>query len=253
LLDSGWDIKHRVRLLVTSRAYRQSSHASPELQQRDPDNRFLARQGRYRLPAEMVRDQALAASGLLVRGYGGASVRPYQPEDYYKHLNFPPRTYVPDCDERQWRRGVYVHWQRQYLHPTLKALDAPSREECTAQRPRSNTPLAALALLNDPSFVEAARALAQRILQEGGRTSPQRLELAFRLALSRPPDDREREVLSRLLETSAAHYALNAQAAQQLAGVGQAPLPENIDPLELAAWTAVARVLLNLSESMTRR
>ncbi len=137
---------------------------------RDPHNRLYARQSRFRLPAEMVRDNALAVSGLLVDERGGASVRPYQPAGYYRHLNFPQRTYEHHTDERQWRRGVYVHWQRQFLHPMLKAFDAPSREECTAQRPRSNTPLAALVLLNDPTFVEAARAFAAETLSRRGRT-----------------------------------------------------------------------------------
>ncbi len=155
--ESGWDVKHMMKLIVMSRAYRQSSSASPELRARDPHNRLYARQSRFRLPAEMVRDNALAISGLLVTDYGGASVNPYQPAGYYRHLNFPERRYQADSDQRQWRRGIYVHWQRQFLHPMLKALDAPSREECTAQRPRSNTPLAALTLLNDPTFVEAAR------------------------------------------------------------------------------------------------
>ena len=153
--------------MATSRAYRQSSVASTGLRQRDPYNQLTARQSRYRLPAEMVRDNALAISGLLVLDQGGLPAKPYQPEGYYRHLNFPTRKYVAHLDERQWRRGLYVHWQRQFLHPMMKAMDAPSREECTAQRPRSNTPTAALVLLNDPTFVEAARAFAARILTEG--------------------------------------------------------------------------------------
>src|SRR5262245_42094523 len=145
-VESGWDVKHMVKLIVTSRSYRQASLESPALRDRDPENRLYARQGRWRLPAEMVRDNALAASGLLVVDVGGGVAKPYQPAGYYRHLNFPKREYVSDTDVRQWRRGVYVHWQRQYLHPMLRAFDAPVREECTAQRPRSNTPLAALVL-----------------------------------------------------------------------------------------------------------
>ena len=153
-----------VRLLVTSRAYRQSSLSTPELRARDPHNQLVARQSRYRLPAEMIRDNALAISGLLVLEDGGPSIKPYQPVGYYRHLNFPKRKYVSDTSDQQWRRGVYVHWQRQFLHPMMKAMDAPSREECTAQRPRSNTPNAALALLNDPTFIEAARMFAAHLL-----------------------------------------------------------------------------------------
>ncbi len=130
--ESGWNVKHMMKLIVMSRAYRQSSLVSPPLRARDPYNRLCARQSRYRLPAEMIRDNALAISGLLVEGCGGASVKPYQPAGYYRHLNFPQRKYQEHTDKRQWRRGVYVHWQRQFLHPMLKALDAPSREECTA-------------------------------------------------------------------------------------------------------------------------
>ena len=198
-VESGWDVKHMLKLIVMSRAYRQSSLASPELRERDPYNRLYARQSRYRLPAEMVRDTALSASGLLVEKVGGASVKPYQPEGYYRHLNFPTRRYQAHNDDRQWRRGLYVHWQRQFLHPMLKALDAPSREECTAERPRSNTPLAALTLLNDPTFVEAARAFGQRIVQEGGETDEERFQFAFDWAVSRAPDEVERGILAKLI------------------------------------------------------
>jgi hypothetical protein len=184
---SGWDLKYLVRLMVTSRAYRQASVGSDDHLRLDPENRLFARQNRYRLPAEMVRDVALLVSGLLVQQVGGASARPYQPADYYQHLNFPERKYVHDTDEQQWRRGVYVHWQRRICIRRSGALDAPSREECTAERPRSNTPLAALALLNDPTFVEAARHLAGRLLADDAvRSDAARLELAVRSVLSRP-------------------------------------------------------------------
>ncbi len=145
----------------------------------DPNNRLYAGQAAYRLPVEMVRGNALAISGLLVQQIGGASVKPYRPVGYYRHLNFPERTYEQDNDERQWRRGVYVHRQRQFLHPMLKAFDAPSREECTAQRAQSNTPMAALVLLNDPTFVEAARAFATRSLDSGSKTDDERPGWAF--------------------------------------------------------------------------
>jgi hypothetical protein len=251
LRDSGWNVKHIVRLLVHSSAYRQSSLASPDRRRRDPDNRLFARQGRFRLPAELIRDGALAAGGLLVRQVGGSSARPYQPEGYYVHLNFPRRTYKHDTGPGQYRRGVYSHWQRQFLHPMLKAFDAPSREECTAQRPISNTPLQALTLLNDPSFVEAARALAGRILREGGTSEAERLCWAWRTVLLRPPEQREVAVLARVLRLTQASYAGDAALAGKLLQVGQASVPSG-DAVELAAWTAVARVLLNLDETLTR-
>ena len=204
--ESGWNVKEMARLLVTSRAYQQSSVASPELVERDPYNQLVARQSRYRLPAELIRDNALAVSGLLVREQGGASVRPYQPVGYYRHLNFPKRSYHVQKSEDQWRRGLYVHWQRMFLHPMMKAMDAPSREECTAQRPRSNTPNAALVLLNDPTFVEAARVLAQRILSEGGTTTESRLAFAYREVLSRPPQSEETKLLSELVASTQSDY-----------------------------------------------
>ncbi len=251
-VESGWDIKHMVKLIVLSQTYRQSSIATPEQVKHDPENRLYSHQGRWRLDAEMVRDNALAVSGLLVLDVGGSSAKPYQPAGYYRHLNFPKREYKADTDLNQWRRGVYVHWQRQFLHPMLKAFDAPSREECTAQRPRSNTPLAALVLLNDPTFIEAARVLAQRVLADGGQTDADRLTFAFREVLSRRPDDFERKVLHKVLEQNRAIYQADAKAAEALVKIGLAPRPQDADAKTLAAWTAVCRAILNLSETMTR-
>jgi hypothetical protein len=248
----GWDVKGLLKLIVTSRAYRQSSVDTPELRARDPLNRLYARQSRFRLPAEMIRDGALAVSGLLVSQQGGASVKPYQPAGYYRHLNFPTREYEHHADERQWRRGVYVHWQRQFLHPMLKAFDAPTREECTAQRPRSNTPLAALVLLNDPTFVEAARVLAERVLDGGGDTFDARLDFIFRRALARTADEAERALLNELLSDSRQRFAENPTAADQLLGVGQKKTSGDRDAVELAAWTCVARAVFNLNETITR-
>ena len=251
-VDSGWDIKHMLKLIVMSRAYRQSSAAPPELLERDPLNKLVARQGQYRYPAESVRDTALLVSGLLVPTIGGDSVRPYQPAGYYKHLNFPIREYKSDADKQQWRRGVYMHWQRQYLHPMLKAFDAPSREECTVQRPQSNTALAALVLLNDPTFTEAARAFAARIVKEGGATTSDRLNFAFREAVSRPADTEEQQMLDALLSRSQTYYKSNPKKAEQFLKIGLAPQPKGIDPSELASWTIVARTVLNLNEVFTR-
>ena len=249
--ESGWDVKALVRLIVTSRSYRQSSLCSPELHERDPYNQLVARQSRYRLPAEIIRDNALALSQLLIDEVGGSSAKPYQPSGYYRHLNFPTRKYQHHTDNKQWRRGVYVHWQRQFLHPMLKAMDAPSREECTAERPRSNTPNAALVLLNDPTFIEAARVLAYRIMTEAEATNS-RLDFAYQLVLSRLPDDEERSVMTGLLEDTFPEYKKDPKAADTLLSVGQAPKPNDVDPTELASWTAVARALLNLNETITR-
>jgi mono/diheme cytochrome c family protein len=250
--SAAWDVKHIIRLIVTSRTYRQSSLVTPDLREQDPDNRLFARQGRFRLPAEMIRDNALAVSGLLVDRLGGATSHPYQPKGYYAPLNFPKREYRQDDDENQYRRGVYVHWQRQYVHPMLKAFDAPSREECTAQRPISNTPLAALTLLNDPTFVEAARVFAARILREGGETTEARIRWAWREALSREPAQGEVRSLAKLYELSLAEYREDPQAAEKLLNVGMAPRPERVDGVELAAWTTVGRGVMNLSEFISR-
>ncbi len=176
-VDDGWSVKRLMRRLVLSHAYRQSSDTTEAMLHADPYNQFFARQTRYRLPAEIVRDNALSISGILVSDVGGASVKPHQPAGYYRHLNFPKRIYVPDRGEAQYRRGVYVHWQRQFLHPMLKAMDAPSREECTAERPRSNTPLEALVMLNDPSMIDAAIAFAARMSRQSDETDQQRVML----------------------------------------------------------------------------
>ncbi|MCB1236976.1 MAG: DUF1553 domain-containing protein, partial [Verrucomicrobiae bacterium] len=251
-VESGWDIKAMTRLLVTSRAYRQSSVGTPDLRARDPHNQLVARQSRFRLPAEMIRDNALAIAGLLVLEEGGPGVKPYQPEGYYRHLNFPTRKYVADSDARQWRRGLYVHWQRQFLHPMMKAMDAPSREECTARRPRSNTPTAALVLLNDPTFVEAARVFAARVVAEGGESVASRLDFACRVALSRSPDAEESRLLENLLVTTRGEYDSDPAAAKALLKIGLKTAPADLDPVELASWTAVARAILNQSETVTR-
>src|SRR5262249_26520561 len=152
-MDSGWNVKHIVKLIVESRTYRQTSKCSSELKERDPANRLVARQGRFRLDAEFVRDNALAMSGLLCRHIGGPSVKPYQPAGYWAALNFPPREWQNDTGEKLYRRGLYTHWQRTFLHPSLLAFDASTREECTAARARSNIPQQALVLLNDPTYV----------------------------------------------------------------------------------------------------
>lgn len=250
--ENGWDVKRLIKRMVLTAAYQQSSQTTAEVRSVDPYNRYYSHQSRHRLSAEMVRDNALAVSGLLNPAYGGPSVRPYQPEGYYRHLNFPTRKYHATDGERQWRRGVYVHWQRQFLHPMLKAFDAPSREECTAQRPQSNTPLAALVLLNDPTFVEAARAFADRILTEAPQDDAQRIDFAYQLALSRNAEPQEREILTKILTDNRQIYQADPQAAASFLQVGTQPADPKADAVELAAWTQVARVILNLDETITR-
>jgi mono/diheme cytochrome c family protein len=249
---TGWDMRSLIRTIVTSRSYRMASDADAELLARDPDNRLLARQGRWRLPAEHVRDTALFASGLLVEQLGGGSVHPYQPAGYYRHLSFPQREYKADADARQWRRGLYVHWQRMFLHPQFLAFDAPAREECTAARMRSNTPKAALVLLNDPTFIEAARALATRALRDGGANDADRITFLWRQSLSRPPFAAERELIVSLLSRRRDEFNRHPEAAAELLAVGIAPCDKAIDPVELAAWTAAARAVLNLHEAIAR-
>jgi len=197
-MDSGWDVKHMVRLMVSSRAYRRASAAPAELTTADPYNRELARQSPARLDAELVRDNALAIAGLLVPKVGGPSVKPYQPDRYWENLNFPVRDYVADKGESQYRRGLYVWWQRTFLHPSLLAFDAPSREEACTDRTRSNIPQQALVLLNDPTYVEAARAFAARALAEPG-DDDRRLTWAWRRALQRTPEAAELATLRQVL------------------------------------------------------
>jgi hypothetical protein len=200
----------------------------------------------------MIRDNALALSGLLVDRIGGPSARPYQPAGYYAHLNFPKRTYIADRTDSQYRRGVYVHWQRQFLHPMLRAFDAPTREECIARRTISNTPTAALTLLNDPTFLEAARVLAVRVLEQEQLDDAGKIRWLWREVLSRPPEDEEVGVLRRLLESNRADYTGAPETAMEFLDVGLAPLPQEEVRPEAAAWTVVCRALLNLNETISR-
>jgi mono/diheme cytochrome c family protein len=248
----GWNVQHLIRLLVTSATYRQSSVGRPDLDERDPENRLLARQGRFRLDAELVRDNALAIAGLLVDEFGGASVKPYQPEGYYLPLNFPKREYQHGYGGDLYRRGLYTHWQRTFLHPSLMAFDAPSREECTVNRPNSNTPLQALVLLNDPTYVEAARVFAAQVLRRGGWGFESKLEWAFIRAMARPPTGAEADVLTRLHEREKARFQADADAASALLSTGEHESSGRLRAAELAAWTAVTRALLNLHETITR-
>ena len=247
-VESGWDVKHMIRLMAASRCYRQTSTASAELAQLDPQNARFARQQSFRVAAEMVRDNALAVSGLLVPKIGGPSVKPYQPAGYWSQLNFPPREYEADHGESLYRRGLYTYWMRTFLHPSMRAFDAPPREECTVVRPQSSTPLQALVLLNDPSYVEAARALAVRIMTESPGNEAERVAWAYEQVLSRPPSSAAKQALL-VLHEKTFERAAHAKTPE---AIGEFNPPEGLDLQQLAAWTAVSRVLLNLHETITR-
>jgi hypothetical protein len=251
-VSSGWNVKHMVRLLVSSRTYRQVSTETPELREKDATNRWLARQGRWRLDAELVRDTALQLAGMLADETGGESVKPYQPPGYWAQLNFPKREWTADQDAtNRYRRGIYTFWCRTFPHPAMAAFDAPSREECSASRPRSNTPQQALVLLNDPVFVEAARVLAQNIATSTG-TPEQKIELCFHQAVSRAPSDNELKILSGLFADKLKRYEADPEAAKALATVGEWPQVDATDVANVAAWTEIARAILNLYETTSR-
>ena len=250
--DSGWDIKHMIRLMVTSRTYAQSSVASERAHAADPLNALYSRQGRWRLEAEFVRDTALSISGLLAKDrVGGKSVKPYQPAGYWQHLNFPKRQWQADSGSALYRRGIYTFWCRTFLHPSMLAFDAPSREECTAERSRSNIPQQALVLLNDPIFVEAARVFGERIMRSGDDTDS-RLTWAIHTAMTREPRAEELRVLRSLYQEQLERYAASPEDARALLQVGRADQPAAKDVGELAAWSQVARAILNAYETTSR-
>ncbi len=246
-MDRGWSVKQMIRLIVTSATYRQSSEARPELEARDPDNRLLARQSRLRLPAELIRDSALAVSGLLNPEVGGRSIRPPQPADLEK-LGYANSVKWPESQGKdRYRRGLYIHFQRTVPYPQLMNFDAPDSNVSCSRRRRSNTPLQALNLLNDPVFFEAAVALADRVLREAPPRQEARLDYAFRLCLARSPSPRERERLTKFLDEQLGWMKADPTAARALY-----PAAGGSDPSEPAAWVAVSRVLLNLDEFITR-
>lgn len=211
----------------------------------------MSRAARFRLKAEEIRDTAMAISGLLQRRLGGPSVFPYQPEGFYADKS-KDWNWTPSPGGQQYRRGLYAFVRRTTPYPAFQTFDAPSREVCTVQRPRTNTPLQALVTLNDPALVEAARVLGQRVLREGGSRLEERLVFAFRCAVARRPTDRELDVLRRVYAKELNRFRADPQAAESLTQVGQSPRPEDLDVPELAAWTALGNVLLNLDETITR-
>jgi hypothetical protein len=251
-----WDVRALQRLIVTSATYRQSSRLTPALGERDPENRLLARGPRFRLPAEMIRDAALSAAGLLDDRIGGPSVLPYQPKGLWEEMafgdGFTAQEYKQSAGRDLYRRSMYTFWKRTVPPASLATFDAPDREKCAARRPLTNTPLQALVLLNDPTYVEAARVLAARALREGGKDSRQRIIYAFRLATARPPKPTEARTLGDLLAAQLAHYRRHPAAARSLVAVGAAPMAAGLDQSELAAWTILASAILNLDETVTK-
>lgn len=252
-IRGGWNTKEMQRLIVTSATYRQASRVSPELLQRDPKNRLLARGPRFRLPAETLRDNALAISGLLKERIGGPSVKPYQPDGLWQDVSVERRAvYKQDEGDDLYRRGLYTFWKRTCPPPGMTSFDAPDRETCTIRRARTNTPLQALVLMNDPTFLEASRKLAERVLRGADGKDELRLELLYRLALARDPQVGEQAALLGLLEKSRARFEKSPAKAVQLLSIGMAPRDEKLDPAELAAWTTLCSLVLNLDETITK-
>jgi len=245
-----WSVKQLVRLIVTSATYRQSSAVTPAALERDPENRLLARGSRFRLPSGALRDQALAISGLLVEKIGGPAVKPYQPPGVWEEATFGKITYQQDHGDKLYRRTLYTFWRR-IVGPT-NLFDSAARQACTVRQGRTNTPLHALTLLNDVTFVEAARVFAQRVLLNGGATPGARIETAFRMATGRKPSEREQQVLARALLRLQTQYRAAPDTAGKLLAVGESPRDEKLDSVEHAAYTGLCSLILNLDEVLTR-
>lgn len=248
-MAGGWDVKKLQKLIVTSATYRQTSKIAPGLLERDPNNRLLARGPRLRLPAETIRDSAMAISGLLSERLGGPSVKPYQPPGLWKELT--GGEFVQDHGEKLYRRSLYTFWKRTIAPPSMMTFDASTREACSVRQMRTNTPLQALALLNEVTFVEAARKLAARVMRAAERPD-ERIALAFRLAVARPPGDEELTILGGSLVRHLRSFRRHPDLAGELLKIGEAPLDKGLDPCELAAYTAVANLILNLDEVITK-
>jgi mono/diheme cytochrome c family protein len=255
-IRTGWDVKGMQKLIVTSATYRQSSAVSKEMIEKDPENRLLAHGPRFRLSAEAVRDNALAVSGLLNPEIGGRSVYPYQPKGLWEEMAigevFTAQSYSPSHGKDLYRRSLYTFWKRTVPPPSMATFDAPDREKCTARRLLTNTPLQALVLMNDPTYVEAARALASRTLEEVNGNSAKRIRYAFRLATAREPEPQEVKILEQQAQQELARYRHNRAEAEKLIKVGESPIDPKLKPAELAAWTMVASTILNLDETMTK-
>jgi hypothetical protein len=251
--ENGWDIQRFLKQIVMSHTYRQTSRVTPELLEQDPENVLLARSPRFRLQSEFIRDNALAISGMLNEKMGGPGVKPYQPPGLWAEVGLSGRPiFKPDQGEKLYRRSLYTYWKRSAPPPNMQIFDAPTREKCTINRPRTNTPLQALVMLNDVQFVEASRQMAARMMSEGGVLPVERLEQGFLLTVARPPSATEQSVLTQLYQQSLQHYRENTEAATKLLSLGESKIPAGLDPVEHAAWTIVASTLLNMDEALTR-
>lgn len=251
LMDSGWDLKGIIKRMVMSETYQQASKASPDLLERDPDNSLLARGPRVRLPAEMVRDQALFAAGLLVEKLGGPSVKPYQPAGLWKETS--GQVYKPDTGEGLYRRSLYTFWKRTSPPPFMMNFDSAGREACVVKQTRTNTPLQALNLMNDVTYVEAARMLAERMMREGGEDADGRIERGYRVLLSRKPRPQELRAVRSTYEHYLERYKADPEAALALLSEGEHARDESLDAAQHAATTTVASLLLNLDETVTKQ
>ena len=252
-VEHGWDVKRLLKQMVMSQTYRQSSRVRPELAEADPENRWLGRGPRYRLSAEMVRDQALAVSGLLVDRQGGPSVKPYQPPGLWSEVSLNPGVkFTKDSGDNQYRRSLYTYWKRSSPPPMMLIFDAPSREKCSVRRSRTNTPLQALVLMNDPQFLEAARAMAERLLLQDQLDDESRLRRAYQSVTARQPRPEVLTVLIDQLAKQRAYYVEHGQAATDLLAHGDSPRDGSLDPSEHAAWMVLCSLLLNLDEAVTR-
>jgi len=248
---TDWDTKRAIRQIVLSATYRQSSRSTPDMLTRDNDNRLLARGPRQRLDAEIIRDNALTIAGVLNPVIGGRSIKPAQPDGTWEINEMSGYKYEKSTGADLYRRGLYVYWRRSTVYPSFVTLDAPTREFCVAQRAKTSTPLQSLVLMNDPVFVEAARACAQRVLKEGGSDSEARLIFAWRLALARAPSESELAALRSTLQYLQTTYSQDREAAGKLVAVGDLPRSDGMDDVELAVWTALSNIILNLNETIT--
>ena len=254
-MGSGWDAKHMVRLMVTSATYRQDSHVTPKLFEVDPENRLLARGPRFRLDAEELRDYALDVGGLLDFKMGGRGVHPYQPAGIWEAVGYTTSNtakYSQDHGESLYRRSIYTFWKRTAPPPSMTTFDAPSREKCCARRERTDTPLQALLTMNDPEYFEAARHFGYRMLRDCGSDDAERLRNGFRLVTARVPNEKETAILADTLAAERARYANDDAAAKKVISVGESPVPEDVPVPDLAAYTMIANLLLNLDEAVTK-
>jgi hypothetical protein len=250
-MESGWRVKHLLKTIVMSSTYRQSSRVNPALLQRDPENRLLARASRFRMPAEMIRDSALFSAGLMVDRVGGPPVRPYQPVGLWQELQ-GGKGYQEDDGEGLYRRSIYTYWRRTIAPPNMVNFDAPTRETCVVREVRTNTPLQALNLMNDVAYVEAARKLGERMLLEGGSSEESRIRFGVRVVLARDTSQRERESLSRAVQQFRQYYNAHAEEAAALVQQGRSGSSSRLAHSDLAAYTMLASLLLNLDEAITR-